>query len=113
MEGLGGNPACIPLHSSPGQLGPVLTPSFSRDPELGEDDTGLLSFMSPKSEVEGSSFPSDAFHCSERWDWGGAGGKCRGRQKLGDQFTFSTLRLQTKYNIFIIIKEEENLYKPR
>lgn len=59
-------------------------------------------FMAPKREVEGRHFPSDALLPNE--GKAGLGKKSGGRQKLGDQFTFSIFRLQTKHNIFIITK---------
>lgn len=59
-----------------------------------------LSFIAPGSGVEGSSIPSAG-------EWRDLGKKSGDRQKLGDQFTFSTFRLQTKYSIFIITKGRE------
>lgn len=96
---------------------PGLTPSvmsysytlFLGDPKLFWGAVRLLElfFRAPERKVEASPLPLDAFYSPERERWGSEKGT-GGRQKLGDQFTFSTFRPQTKYTC-IITKRKRKL----
>lgn len=81
-------------------------PLFLGDPKLFWDAVKPFSFSSwLQSDGEGSNLPLDAFYCPDKaWeDWE----KSRDRQKFGDHFTFSTFKLQTKFNIILTKRREK------
>lgn len=99
----------LPLQASPRRSCPTLTPLFLGDPKLFWGAVRLLElfFGAPERKAEASPLPLEAFYSPERERWGSEKGT-GGRQRLGDQFTFSTFRPQTKYTC-IITKRERKL----